>query len=582
MNTISAEKKVQNSITPKAFTKKAFNVTPVEHHEQRPRSVSNVGIAHFQKGVAVKIIGTENVLQRIPHLVGVVGTIKEVPVHPTTWFKIEFPSGQIATFRPSAFKLDDGRDDDIIPRPPKKTTTPAVYKVKDVALVLKDNESQFALGMRVRIKSGDLTGAIGEIMRFGNGWIQVLTAQGKIAKRAHELDCIDTPSNSTLKESYFPGDKVDIKRSKSGRVIRSHPQYTPTQGDNADSDSQENKNVKRQSSNPGNSMVTNGSLPSQIFPKQSHPYATSKKTKGNLNLTFRSTQSDCYDLENQSVDCPYPLISLQLRQANRKNTQQYVDRESSFNSNTGRPNLSYWLDQIRGVFSEKREMDDNLVSDSRLIDGFTKNAIYNSHYSRGEDSMSDVTTVEEELMSPRALHAVSTMRSFSSAFPLQSLPDNLPSLRIHPDYSEGMKTDMSGLQRPRSDSLAETDSEEEMSPELSSLPSSLVSTPASLLLPPPDKLSQTQPIAALYDHNTADHNAARFFLSNCNTILPPRDGNLSPLKATPQQISPQKSSHVPDLKEWANIFSNNPPLKLTDSALKKRNFTDMIGDGVNA
>jgi hypothetical protein len=68
MNTISAEKKVQNSTTPKAFTKKAFNVTPVEHHEQRPRSVSNVGIAHFQKGVAVKIIGTENVLQRIPHL----------------------------------------------------------------------------------------------------------------------------------------------------------------------------------------------------------------------------------------------------------------------------------------------------------------------------------------------------------------------------------------------------------------------------------------------------------------------------------------------------------------------------------
>ena len=67
-NSTSIEKKVQNSATPKATIKKVFIATPVEHYEQRPRAVSNVGIAHFQKGVAVKIIGTENVLQRIPHL----------------------------------------------------------------------------------------------------------------------------------------------------------------------------------------------------------------------------------------------------------------------------------------------------------------------------------------------------------------------------------------------------------------------------------------------------------------------------------------------------------------------------------
>jgi hypothetical protein len=68
INSTSTEKKVQNSATPKATIKKVFIATPVEHYEQRPRALSNVGIAHFQKGVAVKIIGTENVLQRIPHL----------------------------------------------------------------------------------------------------------------------------------------------------------------------------------------------------------------------------------------------------------------------------------------------------------------------------------------------------------------------------------------------------------------------------------------------------------------------------------------------------------------------------------
>lgn len=33
-----------------------------------------------------------------------------------------------------------------------------------------------------------------------------------------------------------------------------------------------------------------------------------------------------YDLERQSVDCPFPLIPLHLRQAKRKRIEEYVDR----------------------------------------------------------------------------------------------------------------------------------------------------------------------------------------------------------------------------------------------------------------
>ena len=33
-----------------------------------------------------------------------------------------------------------------------------------------------------------------------------------------------------------------------------------------------------------------------------------------------------HDLERQSVDCPFPLIPLHLRQAKRKRIEEYVDR----------------------------------------------------------------------------------------------------------------------------------------------------------------------------------------------------------------------------------------------------------------
>lgn len=57
-------------------------------------------------------IGTENVRSRTPHLIGRIGIVKEAPVHPATWYKIEV-NGEILTFRPSALRAYHGNETEV-------------------------------------------------------------------------------------------------------------------------------------------------------------------------------------------------------------------------------------------------------------------------------------------------------------------------------------------------------------------------------------------------------------------------------------------------------------------------------------
>lgn len=512
--------------------------SPCEQVEQRPRSFSNVGIAHFTKGVAVKILGTNNVLQRVPHLVGMVGNIKDVPVHPITWFKIEFPSGQIVTFRPSAFKLDDGRDDVFVPKPLKR---PAVHNVEvkkaNPIAKEKENDSDFAVGLRVRIRSGELSGAIGEIMRFGNGWIQVLTSEGKIAKRAHELDFIDSArsvskltradGSSTCNKDFAPESPTgdEVRRSKSGRVIRSHPMYTVAgENDYDDSDSfQHNKRLRSNSD-------LDSSDSNYIEKVSDHAHMKTNRNKKNHFPSLRALKCDNLYIESEPSDCPFPLIAPQLRQARWITTQEYVDRETSFN--TGRPDLSYWVDQFRDAFNHKEQSidaaDDPLQDSSRNGSSSTRQDFVNNIDQRNLDQVSphSISTTNKNT-SP----LISPSKRIIHSSPRQQIPSESIANRIF-GYAYTAQPPF----RQRSESLCETDCEDNMSPDLLAFSGSLFqhqkelipSMPTPMLLPPHAAHSSSTSLlqstaaaaATVYDSAPVDLGPARFFLSRTSTVSP--------------------------------------------------------------
>lgn len=146
------------------------------------------GASHAQslhKGSRVMIHRTENVSQRAPQLIGQTGIVTEVPQHPNTWFKVQFEDGKIYTFRPSALRLATKAD-------AKALQTKRAAQAKDFGetTLLSSIDADTWVNQTVRIKGGRFAGYTGRVLRSGNGWVQLATSMGEVAKRAYELQLL--------------------------------------------------------------------------------------------------------------------------------------------------------------------------------------------------------------------------------------------------------------------------------------------------------------------------------------------------------------------------------------------------------
>jgi hypothetical protein len=89
--------------------------------------------------------------------------------------------------------------------------------------LLTSVDADFWIGRYVVIKSGKYTGLVGEIIRCGNGWVQVsdLNSNGEISKRAHELECIinkeDVP-RKVIEDSISRAKKAEERTANSLRA----------------------------------------------------------------------------------------------------------------------------------------------------------------------------------------------------------------------------------------------------------------------------------------------------------------------------------------------------------------------------
>ena len=123
-------------------------------------------------------------------------------MHPATWYKIQFPDGRVVTFRPSALRLTSDltshpEELEYDEAPPNKKKKPTRARSRTLSMGSNGStrrltavDSENWTDCQVRIQSGKLAGQVASVKASGNGWVQLDTPYGEVAKRASDLEIL--------------------------------------------------------------------------------------------------------------------------------------------------------------------------------------------------------------------------------------------------------------------------------------------------------------------------------------------------------------------------------------------------------
>lgn len=237
---------ISSNLTPMPLSETKMNsdISPIHRMAASPSQSTLV----LKPGTRVLILATENVVQRCPIYVNTIGIVKEAPVHPATWFKVQFHDDKVLTFRPSALQPVDDNDKPLadyvvkstVPRhsrvPKDNSDNNSVEKAPRRVVVsrpvdgtpekeiksLQETDHEKWVGQRVIITAGKQKGAVGIVRSTGNGWIQIDTNMGEVAKRVYELAIYNEneTKNYTNSSSDFQRSHPTMKHSFDGPVVK--------------------------------------------------------------------------------------------------------------------------------------------------------------------------------------------------------------------------------------------------------------------------------------------------------------------------------------------------------------------------
>lgn len=266
-------------------------------------------------------------LQRTPHLVGQIGYVHEVPVHPATWFKVRFNDGSLHTFRPSALRLSSVPEEEMVEstsygtinatkrrerEAPIVKRAPAV-RPSNFATISSGSDFEMRSGATVRIVNGRWCGQIANVLHSSNGWVQLTTNLGDIAKRATDLQLI-MPSSQRTDSS--------VRMATAIRPARLHKSNRFGRADDEDGDLSCGVDFLGQTPEPCTDNDEN------------------------------DDEEDSEDLEEipdiwKSLDLP--MIKPAKVKARRAHIKRFVNKQAAKLKSRNRPNLKYWLERIRGT-----------------------------------------------------------------------------------------------------------------------------------------------------------------------------------------------------------------------------------------